>query len=205
MTDDKQTISGTLTFSVDPWPKNLPYWNNSKCKYTSKCFKYFSGRCFRCGNTMHSSKNCPYYKRFERTMCETCRRGFHRICRYSEIVELSKENRTETGDNEEKQNVEPTTVMTKEQWSQPVENSSPLTESRSNSPIERSETLSPSDVMRNEARHLCKVDVRPSRTGPVIGPDDRREDRRVKMSLLCLLFAIYVWYIGVMYEWRDVL
>ena len=205
MTDDKQTISGTLTFSIDPWPKNLPYWNNRKCKYTSKCFKYFSGRCFRCGSTMHTSKNCPYYKRFERTMCETCRRGFHRICRYSEIVELSKENRTETGDNEEKQDVGPTTVMTKEQWSQPVENSSPLTESRSNSPIERSETLSPSDVMRNEARHLYKVDVRPSRTGPVTGPDDRREDRRVKMSLLCLLFAMYVWYIGVMYEWRDVL
>ena len=112
-------------------------------------------------------------------MCETCRRGFHRICRYSEIVELSKENRTETGDNEEKQDVGPSTVMTKEQWSQPVENSSPLTE--------------------------IDVDVRPSRTGPVIGPDDRREDRRVKMSLLCLLFAIYVWYIGVMYEWRDVL
>ena len=92
--------------------------------------------------------------------------------------------------------------MTKEQWSQPVEYSSPLTESHSNSPIERSKILSPSDVMRNEVRHLYKidVDVRPSRTGPVTGPDDRREDRRVKMSLLCLLFAIYVWYIGVMYE-----
>ena len=93
--------------------------------------------------------------------------------------------------------------MTKEKWSQPVENSSPLTESRSNSPIERSEILSPSDVMRNEARHLYEVDVRPSRTGPVTGPDNGREDRRVKMCLLCLLFAVFVWY--VMYEWRDIL
>ena len=133
-------------------------------------------------------------------MCETCRRGFHRICRYSEIVKLSKEVRTETEDNEEKQDVRPTIVMTKEQWFQPVENGSHLTESHSNSLIERSEILSPSDVMRNEARHLYEVDVRPSRTGPVTGPDDRREDRRVKMSLLYLLFAIYVWYIGVMYE-----
>ena len=95
--------------------------------------------------------------------------------------------------------------MTKEKWSQPVENSSPLTESHSNSPIERSKILSPSGVMQNEARHLYEVDVRPSQTGPVTGPDDRREDKRVKMSLLCLLFAMYVWYIGVMYEWRDVL
>ena len=47
MTDDTATVTAsdgksTLTFCVDPWPKNLPYWNYSKRKYTSKCFKYFS-------------------------------------------------------------------------------------------------------------------------------------------------------------------
>ena len=117
MTDYTATVtaSGILTSCVDPWPKNLPYWNYSKCKYTAKCFKYFTGRCFRCGHNTHSSKNCPYYKRFEMTMCETCYRGFHRICRYNQIVELSKRDRTETEDMEEKQYIGPT----KEEWFNP--------------------------------------------------------------------------------------
>lgn len=209
MTDDTATMTAsdgksTSALCVDPWPKNLPYWNYCKRKYTSKCLKYFNKKCFRCGFSTHESKDCPNYTRFERMMCETCRRGFHRICRYSEIIELSKNDRTETEDKEERQYVGPTIVMTKEKWFKSVENISPQKESPSNSPIEDSESLNAFDVMQNKVRRLYEVNARPSQTGPVearTGPDNK-QDRSFKL-LLCFLFATIAWYIGIMYDWRD--
>ena len=81
--DNKQRSRSRPRYrTVRWWPEGVSYHSKNGNKLSKECEKHFSGHCFKCGHSSHTSEVCQIYpeKTTILTLCSVCRSGFHDVC-----------------------------------------------------------------------------------------------------------------------------
>jgi hypothetical protein len=70
---------------VSPYPNKGFLTKKGKLNHAVR--KHFDQHCMACGSDAHQSGGCPRYRKNTKTLCPSCRRGFHTSCQWEAQTE----------------------------------------------------------------------------------------------------------------------